>query len=158
MTPDKHTEPGAKSAQSGEDMTQPNDEQTRLDLPAGRTRHALAERIGRQARAERGRLKLTQEQVAEGIGLAVGVYSRMERGITCPSVLTLRKLAGVLRASADKLLGLSAEDVGGTWQAPVREESPEVLRLLDRAHSLSPSKRRLLMRVAEELLRASKKA
>ena len=50
----------------------------------------LATRLGECARAARQRLNLTQEDVAERIGIATEVYGRLERGNMLPSVPTFR--------------------------------------------------------------------
>lgn len=95
----------------------------------------LAIIVGAAAREARERLGLTQADVADRVGIAMEVYSRMERGKVLPSATTLRRLCGVLRIRADTLLGLDgpealdAEPPGGTG----REEDPPVLRRLVRA-------------------------
>jgi transcriptional regulator with XRE-family HTH domain len=98
----------------------------------------LAITVGAAARAARVRLGLTQADVAERVGIAMEVYSRMERGKVLPSVTTLRRLCQVLRIGADTLLGLEAE---ARVEAPVEEapvttapgEDPPRLRRLMRA-------------------------
>lgn len=65
----------------------------------------LASTIGNALRRARIRLELTQEDVAQTIGLNVAVYGRMERGKMLPTVPTLCKLCFVLQASSDELLG-----------------------------------------------------
>ena len=52
--------------------------------------HKLAVLLGGAAREARQRLGLTQGDVAERMGMAMEVYSRMERGKVLPSVSTLR--------------------------------------------------------------------
>jgi transcriptional regulator with XRE-family HTH domain len=97
----------------------------------------LAITVGAAARAARVRLGLTQADVAERVGIAMEVYSRMERGKVLPSVTTLRRLCQVLRIGADTLLGLEAElldaplEEGGPPAAP--GEDPPRLRRLVRA-------------------------
>jgi transcriptional regulator with XRE-family HTH domain len=98
----------------------------------------LAITVGAAARAARVRLGLTQADVAERVGIAMEVYSRMERGKVLPSVTTLRRLCQVLRIGADTLLGLEAV---ARVDAPVEEapvttspgEDPPRLRRLMRA-------------------------
>src|SRR4051794_9952480 len=41
--------------------------------------------IGQAARAARNALRLTQEQVADALGMAAEVYGRIERGLMMPS-------------------------------------------------------------------------
>ncbi|MGZ3460668.1 MAG: helix-turn-helix domain-containing protein, partial [Archangium sp.] len=52
----------------------------------------LQRNLGEVARAARERLGLTQAQVAQRVGLAHGVYGRIERGDMMPSVPSLRRL------------------------------------------------------------------
>jgi transcriptional regulator with XRE-family HTH domain len=56
----------------------------------------------RQARHARG---LTQEQMAEQLGVTVEFYARIERGRAHPSLDTLVRMRSLLGASADSLLG-----------------------------------------------------
>src|SRR6218665_3222801 len=77
----------------------------------------LATRLGECARAARQRLNLTQEDVAERVGIATEVYGRLERGNMLPSVPTFRKLCAVLSLSADEALGLSSE-ASASWTPP----------------------------------------
>lgn len=57
----------------------------------------------RIAREQRG---LTQKEVAESIGVAKSTYSLYESGNREPNVQTIKKIADLLKTSADKLLGL----------------------------------------------------
>ena len=57
-------------------------------------------------------LGLTQAEVAEKLGLAHMVYSRLERGKMLPSVQTLLRMCSVLRISSDELLGLADAEEG----------------------------------------------
>lgn len=94
----------------------------------------LAITVGTAARAARARLGLTQADVAERVGIAMEVYSRMERGRVLPSVTTLRRLCLVLRMDANALLGLSeAPLVASGVAVTTRAEDPPALRRLVRA-------------------------
>lgn len=66
----------------------------------------LAVTIARRTHEARQRAALTQEQVAESIGLPVDAYRRLERGRLLPGLPVLVGLAAVLRTSTDALLGL----------------------------------------------------
>jgi XRE family transcriptional regulator, regulator of sulfur utilization len=55
----------------------------------------------RRLRKERG---LTQEQLAERVGMEQGYYSRIERGRVTPSIRTALKLAGALDVEMNVLL------------------------------------------------------
>jgi transcriptional regulator with XRE-family HTH domain len=94
----------------------------------------LAQQIGRAARQARMRLKWTQADVAERIGIQTEVYGRVERGVMLPSTPTLLRLRTALGVTSDLLLGLAPETAGEKGnQAPTaaRDETPpEVRRLL----------------------------
>jgi transcriptional regulator with XRE-family HTH domain len=114
----------------------------------------LATRLGECARAARQRLNLTQEDVAERIGIATEVYGRLERGNMLPSVPTFRKLCAVLGLSADEALGLSSgSPVEWTPPPPPPEvsEPAELRRLLRRARQLDRNSIRVLSLVAAHL-------
>lgn len=96
----------------------------------------LASAIGATARAARHERHLTQEDVAEMLGLATEVYGRLERGKMLPSVETLTRLVTVLGVSADALLGLNAGaakvDAKAQGAAPVPAHLRRLLRTLGR--------------------------
>lgn len=69
----------------------------------------LATNIGAACRAARAKAGLTQEDVADRVGIATEVYGRLERGNMTPSVPTLRKVCVVLNLSADAALAINEE-------------------------------------------------
>jgi transcriptional regulator with XRE-family HTH domain len=122
-----------------------------MALPRG-----LAATIGTAARAARVGASLTQEDVAERVGLATEVYGRLERGGMLPSVPTLKKLCEVLRIPSDVLLGLTpAQENFWTKEAPSRpvEQPAEIRRLVRTVKKLQPDEFRLLHLMATGLLR-----
>lgn len=58
----------------------------------------------KQARIERG---LSQQKVADSLGLTRGCYSNYELGTREPPIDTLRKMCELFEISADYLIGLS---------------------------------------------------
>ncbi len=56
--------------------------------------------------------KLTQEQLAEAMGVTVGAVSRWESGSTTPDLSTLMELAGFFDTSVDVLLGYTLQNNG----------------------------------------------
>ncbi|MBU8897338.1 XRE family transcriptional regulator [Corallococcus sp. H22C18031201] len=90
--------------------------------------------FGAAARDARLRLGFTQADVAERVGIAMEVYSRMERGKMLPRAQTLRRLCDVLQVSADVLLGVGAPGASAPVNVPRREgrEEPAELRRLTR--------------------------
>jgi transcriptional regulator with XRE-family HTH domain len=114
----------------------------------------LATRLGDSARAARQRLGLTQEDVAERVGIATEVYGRLERGNMLPSVPTFRKVCSVLGMSADHALGLGFEGPSSwavTSAATVNNEPVEFRRLIRRARQLDRNALRVLSMVAAHL-------
>ena len=60
--------------------------------------------FGKNLRAARKKLGLTQEQVAERSGVQAGEVSRMERGLRDPQVSTVMKLAAAVEVAPGRLL------------------------------------------------------
>jgi transcriptional regulator with XRE-family HTH domain len=60
--------------------------------------------LGKNLRAAREKLGLTQEEVAERSGVQAGEVSRIERGKRDPQVSTLEKLAGAVELPPGRLL------------------------------------------------------
>ncbi len=76
---------GRKSASSG--------------APAGENEtpdNALEVAIGHQVRAFRGQLNMTVSEVAKQAGLSPGMLSKIENGVTSPSLATLKSLSRAL--------------------------------------------------------------
>jgi len=63
--------------------------------------------IGARLREQRKKVKLTQKELAELLGLHQSAVCDYERGRAVPSVKTIAGLAVTLRTSADYLLGLT---------------------------------------------------
>lgn len=64
----------------------------------------LAIRVGKAIAQRRIEANLTQEQVAEKLGIGPEAVSRMERGTVMPTVARLVRLAEILSCGADDLL------------------------------------------------------
>lgn len=63
----------------------------------------LAENLGANLRSAREELGLSQEQVAEKVGITQPAYSFIESGFKTPSVATLVRLSNLLNVSMDEL-------------------------------------------------------
>jgi len=70
----------------------------------GQTTSSISQRLARNLFERRRALQLTQAQVAERLGVDVETLSRFERGKHLPSLATLERLAGVLKATVADLL------------------------------------------------------
>ena len=60
--------------------------------------------LGKNLRAARKKLGLTQEEVAERSGVQAGEVSRIERGKRDPQISTLEKLAAAVEVAPGRLL------------------------------------------------------
>lgn len=65
----------------------------------------LAERVGRAIAKQRGGCGLTQEAVAERLGVGNEAVSRIERGIVIPNIARLLEMAEIFGCGAEALLG-----------------------------------------------------
>lgn len=74
-------------------------------MPPQNTPHLeLFKSIGRTLAQRREAKGLTQDQVSEALGIGTEAVSRMERGITMPTVQRLAELAEVYGCGIDELL------------------------------------------------------
>lgn len=64
----------------------------------------LSKAIGKAIANRRTIASLTQEQVAEKLGIGQEAISRMERGVAIPTVARLAELADVYKCNLDQLL------------------------------------------------------
>jgi transcriptional regulator with XRE-family HTH domain len=67
--------------------------------------------LGLKIKTRRKEMKLTQEDLAEKVGISASFMGHIERGSRVLSVDTLRKLCIVLDLSADALLGLEYDHI-----------------------------------------------
>lgn len=120
-----------------------------------RMNEELATRIGSAAREARTQLGLTQAEVAEKLGLAHMVYSRLERGKMLPSVQTLLRMCSVLRISSDELLGLADAEEGTKSGKGERGQggAPKLRQLTGLARKMDEDQLDALVKVAQVLLR-----
>lgn len=63
----------------------------------------LAKRLGERVSSRRKQLGWTQEQLAERMRVDAETISRFERGVNLPSLLTLDRLAAVLKVDIGEL-------------------------------------------------------
>jgi transcriptional regulator with XRE-family HTH domain len=112
--------------------------------------------LGIAVRTARMRAGLTQEDVAERIGMASEVYGRMERGQMLPRVENLRRLCLVLNVPPHELLGLESMVGRSTfpWEEarPRADDTADMRRLLRRLRRLSPNQVKLLSLIAGAMM------
>lgn len=66
----------------------------------------MGDNFNENLRIARERKGMTQKEVADAIGVAKSTYSLYESGNREPNVMTIKKIADILKVSADDLLGL----------------------------------------------------
>jgi transcriptional regulator with XRE-family HTH domain len=120
----------------------------------------LSSTLGAAVRTARMRAGLTQEDVAERIGMASEVYGRMERGQMLPRVENLRRLCLVLNVPPHELLGLDPETFRGAfaWDEvkPRADDTADVRRLLRRLRKLNSNQVKLLSLIAGAMMNKGK--
>ncbi|ENN3366825.1 helix-turn-helix transcriptional regulator [Pseudomonas aeruginosa] len=101
----------------------------------------LAELVGQAIARQRTRCKLSQEQVAEQLGIGSEAVSRIERGIVMPNVERLFELATIFNCeTADLLTAGSSRPVD------------QARRLHDLLSRLTAADRELVMDMVERLV------
>ncbi len=71
----------------------------------------MEETLGKRIAAHRKRMGLTQDRLAELLGVTAQAVSKWENDQSCPDITMLPKLAEVFSVTTDELLGLKAETV-----------------------------------------------
>lgn len=71
----------------------------------------MEETLGKRIAANRRRLGLTQDALAEKLGLTAQAVSKWENDQSCPDITMLPRLAEIFRISTDELLGLENRQV-----------------------------------------------
>jgi len=69
----------------------------------------LKHRVGKRLRKIRRNLDITQEQLAEAVGVTAESISNIERGKTAPSFETMEKIAEVLKVPVRDLFDFPEE-------------------------------------------------
>lgn len=78
--------------------------------------------IGKIISEQRKSKGLTQEQLANQLGVSPQAVSKWENGISCPDIMILPKLADIFEISIDELFGKKAEQE--TSYIPTEERKP----------------------------------
>ncbi len=72
----------------------------------------MEQTLGKRISANRKRLGLTQDQLAEKLGVTAQAVSKWENDQSCPDIATLPLLADIFGISVDELLGRGSTDSG----------------------------------------------
>lgn len=68
----------------------------------------MEQTLGKRIAENRKRLKLTQDQLAEKLGLTAQAVSKWENDLSCPDITMLPKLAEIFGITTDALLGMES--------------------------------------------------
>jgi len=83
----------------------------------------MTESLGKRIAENRKRLKLTQDQLAEKLGVTAQAVSKWENDQSCPDIGTLPAIADIFGITTDELLGRSAKD--RVYEAQIVEPDDE---------------------------------
>ena len=94
----------------------------------------MENQIGKQIAERRKALGMTQDQLAERLGVTKQAVSKWENEICCPDITILPELAGIFDCTTDALFGLTRqepeekiEDGKHTWELSLdQEEKPGI--------------------------------
>lgn len=100
--------------------------------------NAIAEAVGKAIANRRIRYGLTQDEVAERLGIGNEAVSRMERGLVVPNIARLYDFATIFNCAASELLNEASPRVD--------DQATRISRLLN---SLENADRQLLMEMIE---------
>lgn len=78
----------------------------------------MEETLGKRIVSNRKRIRLTQDQLAERLGVTAQAVSKWENDQSCPDINMLPKLAQIFGISTDELLG---------WEAPAPVHQAEIV-------------------------------
>ncbi len=100
----------------------------------------LAKQIGRCIAKRRQAANLTQHQVAECLGIGYEAVSRMERGVSIPTVIRLAELADVFNCGIQELIIESS--------TRVEDQSEQIRSMLIQ---LNDEDRKMILETVEKL-------
>lgn len=86
----------------------------------------MEETLGKRIAHERKKLGITQERLAEQLGVTAQAVSKWENDQSCPDITMLPKLAEIFGVSTDALLGLGTEKAAPVFEAEVVSPSEPV--------------------------------
>lgn len=106
----------------------------------------LAAVVGRAIARQRKRCGLTQNEVAEKLGVSFDVVSRTERGIVMPNIARLVQLAAIFDCETAELLTETSN-----------RSTDQASRMADLINGLAEDERLLILRIVEQLVAHLKK-
>ena len=89
----------------------------------------MEQTLGARISSHRKRLGLTQDQLAEQLGITAQAVSKWEHDQSCPDITMLPKLARIFGTTTDALLGIESETVHeAELVSPAQEGRPFLRR------------------------------
>lgn len=95
----------------------------------------MEETLGKRIVANRKRLGITQDRLAEQLGVTAQAVSKWENDQSCPDITMLPKLAEIFGISADALLGISTPESETVYEAEVLAPTDEHEREENNMHA-----------------------
>lgn len=92
------------------------------------------ETLGERIAARRKELNLTQEDIAEGLGISPQAVSKWENDVSCPDIKLLPILADMLETTVDALLSDKPQPTVRLLP-PEQRKDPQDMLLMLRVHS-----------------------
>ena len=102
---------------------------------------ALVKAIGKTIASRRGQAGLSQEAVAEALGISREAVSRIETGAAVPSVVRLAQLAEIFDCGLDALIVEASN-----------RKADQAQRIAEMLDGLTPEKREILMGVIQQVI------
>ena len=103
----------------------------------------IDKRIGKRIREYREKAKITQESLAESLGLSVTSVSNIERGINYPTLENFIRIAQFIGISSDLLL----------CDVIDKSNDIKISELSERLQKINPEKRKQITDIIEVLLK-----
>ncbi|WP_423379850.1 helix-turn-helix domain-containing protein [Burkholderia sp. LMG 32019] len=102
---------------------------------------ALVKAVGRAIALRRGEVGLSQEAVAEALGISREAVSRMETGVAVPSVVRLAELAEIFDCELEVLIAEASN-----------RKLDQAQRIAEMLDGLTLEKREILMGVIKQVI------
>ena len=89
----------------------------------------MEETLGKRIMQCRKQLHLTQDQLADKLGVTAQAVSKWENNQSCPDIATLPKLASIFGITTDALLGVNAQSLTHTAEVITEESGSDDLHI-----------------------------
>ena len=113
----------------------------------------MKNKVAEKIRMERLRLNLSQQNMADELGITIAAYSNLERGVTEISISRLAIIAAILQQPMVYFLSeeQALEDASASYQTKQSsgDLSQQVYMLIKEVHQLQSDVRRIDLELAE---------